>query len=99
MGTAILTGYLGATHEKRFVLMQFDIGRVHWPIKTRPPGTRLELGVRGEQRLPTRSAFIHSSVVVIMQSTCEGTLCTLLTQDMILLRCELFLPIGLWLIS
>lgn len=41
----IFAGYLGAFHEKRAVLVQFDVFAVDGIIKAGPAGTRFELGI------------------------------------------------------
>src|SRR5579871_1698154 len=74
MRTTILANHFCAAHKERPVLVQFQVFPIDRAVKAGPARTRVEFGVRGEQRLTARGAFIHTALVIVPQRTRKSAL-------------------------
>src|SRR5262245_41966727 len=94
VGVAAVAEDLGADHAVTAVLVRADVRVGHWPEEAGPARTRVELGVRREQRQPAADAGVDSPAFVVQQRSAEGPLGALAAGDLELLGSQLLPPLG-----
>src|SRR5579884_442801 len=93
---AVFAGHFGAVHEERVVFMILDVLRVDGPVEAGPAAAGIELVFGGEEFVAAGGAMVHPRLVVVVERPAEGAFRPLLAHHAVLLRRQLFLPVGLW---
>jgi hypothetical protein len=91
MSAAAGASHFDAAHSERLVFVHVNCSRL-CIIKRWPTASRVKLGSRRKQRLPTSCTGITPIVFCVVILAGEGPLRALLTQDLILLRRQLLAP-------
>src|SRR5579862_2867314 len=81
-------------HPMTVVRVLDHILRRHWLEKAWPPGARIKLRLRREQRQPATNAIINPRLVLIVKGAAKGRLRPLAARDSILVRRQLLPPFG-----
>src|SRR5262245_1948542 len=93
VATAAAADHLGAAHEQAVVRPQLDRLGDRGLVEARPPGARVELGVRAEQLAAAAGAPVEAVGVVVDVLTGEGALGVGLAQHAVLQRGQLLAPL------
>src|SRR5947209_5141543 len=92
---AVFTHNLGARHEERTVLVQLYILSVDRVVEAGPAGTRIKLGVRGEQGLSAGNALVHTFGMIVVQGPRKSPFRALEATDFVLLGGQFLFPVRL----
>src|SRR5438128_11321013 len=77
---AAATGHFNAHHPVARVGVELDVLAVGGLGEARPAGSRVELGIRAKQLVPTRRAHVHAAVLRVHIPTGERTFGALLAE-------------------
>ena len=99
MPTAVLTEYLGTNHAVAGVPLFVNDTRCSRLVKARPTTTGIEFTIRLKQRFTTTPTGISPCLGRGPILTRERALSTFLTENMLLLGCELLAPVRVIFVS
>src|SRR6266545_1071692 len=85
---------LGALHSHRGVALLAYVGGIERLEVARPAATRIELGIRREQRRAAANAAIDAGLVMVNVCAAAGRLRSRMTCHLVLQRIELPPPLG-----
>src|SRR6185503_18939736 len=81
-----------AKHSVAQVLVVGDILLCEWLKETRPSGSRIEFGIRGEEREIAAHAGVNAGFFVIVKNTAESAFRPFAAGNLVLLGCKLLAP-------